>query len=79
MFPHVIEARYLHGYTIWLRFGDGACGEVDLSGELEGPVFGPLRDLERFKRFQIAHHTLAWDDGADLAPELLRAQVRVTV
>jgi hypothetical protein len=77
MFLHVLEARYLGDYRVWLRFSDGTCGEVDLSGELEGPVFGPLRDVELFKRFAITRHTLTWDNGADLAPEFLSERVRV--
>ena len=78
MFLHVVEARYVHDYTVWLRFNDGTCGEVDLSAELEGPIFEPLRDPEQFKRFTIALHTLAWENGADFAPEFLREHVRVT-
>ena len=78
MFVHVVEARYVRDYTVWVRFNDGTAGEVDLSGELDGPVFEPLRDLEAFKRFKIAYHTLSWDNGADFAPEFLREQVRVT-
>ena len=78
MFLHVVEARYVRGYTVWLRFSDGTCGEVDLSEELEGPVFEPLRDPELFKRFTIAFHTIAWENGADFAPEFLREHVRVT-
>lgn len=77
MFLHVIEARYVRDYTVWLRFNDGTCGEVDLSGELDGPVFGPLRDPAQFKRFRIEHHTLAWENGADLAPEYLREHARI--
>ena len=78
MFVHVVEARYVRDYTVWLRFNDGTSGEVDLSAELDGPVFEPLRDIETFKRFNIAYHTLSWDNGADFAPEFLREQVRVT-
>ena len=78
MFIHVLEARYVRDYTIWLRFSDGICGEVDLSDELDGPVFEPLRDREFFKHFTIAYHTLAWENGADFAPEFLREHVRVT-
>lgn len=78
MFLHVVEARYVKGYTVWLRFNDGTSGEVDLSAELEGPVFEPLHDPEQFKRFKIAFHTLAWENGADFAPEFLREHVRVT-
>lgn len=79
MFVHVIEARYVRGYVVWLRFSDGAAGEVDLSSELDGPVFEPLRDIEKFKQFSIVLHTLAWPNGADFAPEFLRECVAVTV
>lgn len=76
MFMHVLEARYIRDYKVWLRFNDGAFGEVDLSEELEGPVFGPLRDVELFKHFTLAGHTLSWENGADFAPEFLREQVQ---
>jgi hypothetical protein len=78
MFLHVVEARYVRDYTVWLRFSDGVCGEVDLADELHGPIFEPLRDMSEFKRFRIALHTLSWENGADLAPEFLRAHTRVT-
>ena len=78
MFIHVVGARYIRDYAVWLRFNDGTCGEVDLSEELDGPIFAPLRDLEVFKRFTIAYHTLAWENGADFAPEFLREHTRVT-
>ena len=31
---HVIEARYLHDYKVWLEFNDGRKGVVDLA---DGP------------------------------------------
>jgi hypothetical protein len=76
----VIEARHVSGHTIWLKFRDGTQGEIDLAGELVGPVFEPLRDPEMFKRFWVdpEFHTLVWPNGADLAPEFLRRRVRVT-
>ena len=77
MFLHVLEARYVRDYVIWLRFNDGTSGEVDLSAELEGPVFGPLRDREVFKRFRIESHTVCWETGADFAPEFLHENVQV--
>ena len=42
--PRLLEACYVRDFVIWLRFSDGAEGEVDLAGELAGPVFEPLRD-----------------------------------
>lgn len=79
MFLHVLEARYIRDYVIWVRFSDATKGEVNLSAELTGPVFGPLRDVEKFKAFALAYHTLTWPNGADLAPEFLRERVAVTV
>jgi hypothetical protein len=79
MILHVREARYLHDYVIWVRFNDGAEGEVDLEGELEGEVFGPLKDPELFKRFRVDPdlQTIVWENGADLAPEFLYDNMRV--
>jgi hypothetical protein len=80
MLPRLLEARYLSGYSLWLRFSDGAAGEIDLSSALEGPIFEPLREIEAFKAFQVHPElkTLVWPNGADLAPEYLRAALRVT-
>ncbi len=79
MFLHVREARYLHDYVIWLRFNDGAEGEIDLSGELDGEVFAPLRDKNAFRRFRVDPEleTIVWENGADLAPEFLYENMRV--
>lgn len=49
----VVEARYVGQYTIWLRFEDGTQGEIDLSGELDGPVFQPLENQAYFSRFFV--------------------------
>jgi hypothetical protein len=79
MFLHIEEAKYLHDYVIWLRFNDGSEGEIDLIGELEGEVFGPLRDLNEFKSFRVDPElgTIAWQDGADLAPAFLRENMLI--
>jgi len=75
----VIDAKYLRDYVIWLRFEDGTEDEVDLAGELYGPVFEPLKDPEYFRSFTVAEYgTIAWPNGADLAPEFLYEQIRVS-
>lgn len=75
----VIEVRYLHDYVLWLRFDDGVQGEVDLSGELDGEIFEPLRDRTMFATVAIHPDlgTIAWSNGADFAPEFLHSLVRV--
>jgi len=47
MILHVKEAKYLHNYLIWLRFNNDVEGEIDLADELDGEIFGPLRDVNK--------------------------------
>ena len=75
MFMHVIEAKYIDDYRVWLSFNDGAKGEVDLFPELFGELFEPLKDLHLFRSFKLEGHTIAWDNGADFAPEFLRQNI----
>ena len=79
MLTHVIEGRHVADHTLWLRFSDGAEGEVDLGPELSGEVFEPLKDVEYFRTFQVHPElrTIVWPNGADFAPEFLRSSVRV--
>jgi len=78
MHYHVLEARYVSAYVVWLRFRDGIEGEVDLDSALAGPIFEPLRDPAQFAQFRVhpEFHTLEWPNGADIAPETLYARAR---
>jgi len=69
------KARYVSDYKLWLRFSDGAEGEVDLQNQLGGEVFEPLKDTQTFKNFILDSdlHTVTWPNGADFAPEFLRS------
>jgi uncharacterized protein DUF2442 len=73
----LVEARHTQGHRVWLRFDDGVAGEIDLACELQGPVFEPLKDVEAFRRFRLHRelHTIVWPNGADFAPEFLRAKL----
>ena len=79
MIPRVIEARYIQEFTIHVRFSDGTEGDVDLSQELHGELFEPLKDIAIFKGFTIhpEFHTLCWPNGADLAPEFLYEKAQI--
>lgn len=76
----VIEARHIGNYTVWLRFEDGTAGEVDLSAELWGPIFEPLKDKAFFSRLyvNVDTGTIEWPNKADFAPEFLYEKVHVT-
>jgi len=73
---HLVQARHFAGHRVWLRFDDGIEGEIDLSAELEGEVFEPLRDPVFFSKFTV-EDTLTWPNGADFAPEFLHELVVV--
>jgi hypothetical protein len=79
MLLHVREARYLRDYVVWLRFNDGAEGEIDLQNELEGEVFEPLKNPALFQKFRVDPElqTIVWENGADMAPEFLYEHMRV--
>ena len=76
MIPKIIEAMVLDDYRLWLRFHDGASGIVDLSAELWGPMFEPLKDRALFAQVTVNSelHTITWPNGADLSPEFLYRQ-----
>ena len=53
------------------------CGVTDVLPLLDGPVFEPLRDPAYFAQFALDPDcwTVVWPNGADFAPEALRAMV----
>ena len=71
MFTEVINAEYIDGYRIKLWFNNNVTKVVDLKSSLKGIVFEPLKDLDFFKRFAVKYNTVAWENGADFAPEFL--------
>lgn len=79
MFLHVVDAKYLHDHVLWLKFNNGAEGEIDLRNELEGDVFGPLRDKQAIQQFTVDPeiNTVVWENGADFAPEFLYENMKV--
>lgn len=78
-FQEVVSAEYRAGYIYTVLFDDGSKGDVDFAPYLErGPIFEPLRNLEFFKRARIEGGTIAWPNGADIAPETLYEKVAGT-
>ena len=83
-FPHsdedlywvVEDAAWYEGFKVKIWFRDGSIKIVDFEDHLKtktGPVFEPLKDVEYFSkaRYDEELSTIAWPNGADIAPEYL--------
>ena len=64
-----LEVEPRDGYRIWLRYSDGAAGEVDLSHLADWPVFQPWRDRAFFEKVFIGESgAVTWPGELDLDP-----------
>jgi hypothetical protein len=76
----VIKIEYLHDRVFRITFDDGIEGEVDFSEFIgRGPVFEPLKDESFFRQASIEGGTIAWPNGADIAPETLYEKIENAV
>ena len=69
--PTVTKAKHVRGYLIEVKFNDGTKKIIDFEPWLSGPIFKPLRNKDYFKGFFVDGPTIAWPNGADIAPETL--------
>jgi hypothetical protein len=55
-----------------LKFADDTEKIVDLEPYLRGPIFEPIRnDPAVFRSMKVVGNTVAWDNGADIDPDVL--------
>ena len=67
-----IEVKACEGYRIWVRYSDGAEGEIDLSDLVGKGVFAAWNEPGYFERVHIADYgAVAWSDEIDLCPQSL--------
>ena len=60
------------GFRIWLRYSDGASGEVDLSDMAGRGVFRVWLDRVFFEKVHVSDHgSLAWSDDSELCADAL--------
>jgi len=68
----VTRIEYRSGYSFFIAFDDGLSATIDFSDYLHrGPIFAALRDPDFFRHASIEGGTIAWPNGADVAPETL--------
>jgi Protein of unknown function (DUF2442) len=73
MFLHTTLVHAKSNYHLYAEFNNGAKGTIDLSQELWGDIFTPLKNSALFATAaqDPIMQTVRWDNGADLAPEFL--------
>lgn len=74
--PRVIKAEVRPPYGLTLQFDDGLTREVDLAGDLWGPMFEPLKDPTFFAQVRVDHGTVVWPNGVDLDPVVLHGDAQ---
>ena len=68
----VCAVEPLRGFKVLITFDNGTQREINLEPYLHGPVFQPIRtDPDRFRSVKVAGGTIAWDNGADIDPDVL--------
>ena len=74
MIQRITKATLSEPSVVELTFNDGTESTVDFAPWLHGPIFEPLKEPSYFQRFFIDGGTIAWPNGADIAPETLHQQ-----
>lgn len=77
----ITAAEHTTGHRLFVRFSNGASGEIDLGPRLRfDDVFAPLRDPAEFAKVSVNHElgTVVWPSGADLCPDMLREMLAET-
>lgn len=70
--PRIIRAKALEGYKIELLYETGELKIYDMTELLNTCEFyNSLKDKENFKKITIVGLTIQWQNGEDVAPELL--------
>ena len=73
----IVAAQARPGYRLWLRFTDGAEGEVDLSHLVGRGIFARWNDPAEFAAVRVDSltRTVSWPGDIDLDPDVLYARV----
>ena len=76
MMPRVIKVAPLPAHRLHVEFDDGVSGTIDLSNELDGEVFRPLRDEAVFRQVMVDEFgAVCWPNGPDLAPDAMHSEL----
>ena len=72
----VTKIEYKNDYVYHVQFDDGTNGDIDFSEYIcQGTVFEVLQNSDIFRNAKIEGGTIAWANGADIAPETLYEKI----
>ena len=67
-----LEVKALANFRIWLRYDDGAKGEVDLSDLVGRGVFKAWDDITFFNSVRLGSHgAIEWGPDIDICPDAM--------
>jgi len=70
--PKPVDVKALADHRIWLRYDDGAEGEIDLSDLAGRGVFAAWNSRRLFESVQIGSHgAIEWGAEIDLCPDAM--------
>ena len=72
----VVKITYKRDYVFNIKVDDGVAGDVDFHEYIhKGAIFQPLKTKVFFNQAFIEGGTIAWPNGADVAPETLYEKI----
>ncbi len=76
MFLHITQATPVGNFRVDVTFNDGKRGIADLSEVVQHGIFTQLSNPVEFAKLYVDKEleTVAWPNGADLAPEFVYFQ-----
>lgn len=70
--PRLLEVQARQDHRLWLRYDDGAEGEIDLSDVAGRGIFEPLREETAFARVRVGPSgQIAWSPELELCSDAM--------
>lgn len=71
MYLAIIDVTPLENYHLLLTFENGEQRQFDMTPYLDLGIFRELKDIRMFRTVKKSFDTIAWDNEADIDPEML--------
>jgi hypothetical protein len=78
MYIGIKFVKPLENYHLLLTFENDEERIFDMNDYLEKGIFSELKDYNLFNTVSIKFDTIEWENGADLDPELLYQESKIT-